>query len=164
MLVTSAWLAEHLQDKNLVLLHIGEKGEYEKAHILGAQSLTYLADISPAYQEGHLTLELLPVDQLKANFEKRGISDDSLVVVYFGKDWVTPSTRVIFTLTYLGLGDRTSLLDGGMPAWVASGHATTTELKTATAGNITPHPYPLSSSLTPRGLQRICIAACDRDH
>ena len=36
-----------------------------------------------------------------------GISDNSRIVVYYGKDWVTPSTRVVFTLDYAGLGSRT---------------------------------------------------------
>jgi len=142
MIVTPAWLAEHFKDPNLVLLHVGEKGEFEKGHIPGAQSVAFSADISTPYEKGKLSLELLPAEQLKANFERLGISDDSRIVVYYGKDWVTPSTRVIFTLTYFGLGDRTSLLDGGMPAWVAAGHETTTDVKAAALGKLTPHPHP----------------------
>jgi hypothetical protein len=38
-LVTTAWLAEHLEDPDLVLLHVGEKGEYEAGHIPGALSI-----------------------------------------------------------------------------------------------------------------------------
>ena len=38
------------------------------------------------------------------------------MIVYYGNDWVTPSTRVIFTLDYAGLGNQSSLLDGGMQA------------------------------------------------
>jgi 3-mercaptopyruvate sulfurtransferase SseA len=40
LVVSPAWLAEHLADKNLVLLHVGAKGEFEKEHIHGAQSIT----------------------------------------------------------------------------------------------------------------------------
>jgi thiosulfate/3-mercaptopyruvate sulfurtransferase len=142
MLVTTDWLAAHLQDPNLVLLHVGAKGEFETGHIPGAQPVAYTADIAVPFKEGALSLELLPVDELKANFERLGISDTSRIVVYFGKDWVTPSTRVIFTLNYFGLGDRTSLLDGGMPAWIAAGHAATTDVKAPTPGKLTPHPHP----------------------
>ena len=60
-------------------------------------------------------------EDFAARLQALGISDDSRVVVYYGKDWVSPSTRVIFTLDYAGLGDRASLLDGGMPAWVRDG-------------------------------------------
>jgi thiosulfate/3-mercaptopyruvate sulfurtransferase len=124
--VTADWLAQHLQDPKLVLLHVGEPQEYEAAHIPGAQ---YLARQSISTPAGSLPiLELPPVDQLRDTFEKLGIGDDSRIVVYFGKDWVTPAARVILTLDYLGLGPRVSLLDGGMPAWVAAGHATTKDL------------------------------------
>jgi thiosulfate/3-mercaptopyruvate sulfurtransferase len=87
-------------------------------------------------------LELLPVDQLKANFEKFGISDDSRIVVYFGNDWASPSTRIIWTLTYMGLGDRTSLLEGGMIAWKAAGLPVTTEVKAPSPGHLTPRVHP----------------------
>jgi len=143
LLVTPAWLTKHLQDANLVLLHLGEKSEFEKEHIPGAQFIT-LQDIStPRDPSGKgLTLELPPVEQLQAAFESRGISNDSRVVVYFGKDWVSPATRVIWTLAYLGLGDHTSLLDGGMPAWRAAGGALTSDRKTPAAGHLTPQLHP----------------------
>ncbi len=149
MLVTPAWLAEHLHDSDLVLLHVGAKGEFEQAHIPGAQPLLYSDDISTPHDmsNGHmaagtLMLELPPAEQLKATFEKKGISDNSRIIVYFGKDWFSPTTRTILTLTYLGLGDRTSLLDGGMPAWQAAGHPVTSEVKTPAAGHLTPHAHP----------------------
>jgi thiosulfate/3-mercaptopyruvate sulfurtransferase len=87
-----------------------------------------------------LILELPPVDQLKATFEKFGVTDKSRVIVYFGKDWVTPTSRVYFTLDYLGLGDRTAILDGGLPAWVAEKRPVTTEVSAPKAGSFTPHP------------------------
>src|SRR5262249_12127902 len=46
------------------------------------------------------------------------------------------------TLDYLGLGDRTSILDGGMPAWQAENRPVTAEVKASQAGNFTPHPNP----------------------
>jgi thiosulfate/3-mercaptopyruvate sulfurtransferase len=87
-----------------------------------------------------LILELPPVDQLKATFEKFGVTDKSRIIVYFGKDWVTPTSRVYFTLDYLGLGDRTSILDGGLPAWIAEKRPSTTEVVTPKTGSFTPHP------------------------
>ena len=111
MVVSTDWLANHLNDKSLVLLQVGDKKEYDAAHIPGAQYIQ-TSDISTPRGKG-LILELPPVDQLKATFEKFGVTDKSRIVVYFGKDWVTPTSRVYFTLDYLGLGDRTSILDGG---------------------------------------------------
>ena len=78
-------------------------------------------DLSIPRSEGALVLQLLPPDQLRAKLESYGISDDSRIVVYFAKDWVSPTTRVYFSLDAAGLGERTSILDGGMPAWKAEG-------------------------------------------
>ena len=138
MIVSTEWLAKHLNDDSLVLLQVGEKKEFDEAHIPGAQFIQ-LPDISTPRGQG-LTLELPPVDQLKAAFEKFGVNDKSRIVVYFGKDWVTPTARVFMTLDYLGLGDRTSILDGGLPAWRAEERAVTAEVRPVKPGSFTPHP------------------------
>lgn len=138
MLVSTEWLAKHLTDSNLVLLQVGEKDEYLAAHIPGAQFIT-VADLSTPRGSG-LSLELPPLDQLKTTVEKLGISNNSRVIVYFSKDWVTPTARVFLTLDYLGMGDHTSILDGGLPAWRAEGRAVTKEMVEAKPGQFTPHP------------------------
>jgi len=138
MIVSTEWLAKHLKDDGLVLLQVGDKKEYDAAHIAGAQYIQ-TADISTPRGQG-LILELPPVDQLKTTFEKFGVTDKSRIIIYFGKDWVTPTSRVYFTLDYLGLGDRTSILDGGLAAWIAEQRPVTTEVITPKAGNFTPHP------------------------
>jgi thiosulfate/3-mercaptopyruvate sulfurtransferase len=138
MIVSTDWLAKHLQDDSLVLFQVGDKSEYEAAHIPGAQFIQ-TADISTPRGSG-LVLELPPVDQVKTVFEKLGVTDRSRIVIYFGKDWITPTARVYFTLDYLGLGDRTSILDGGLPAWRAAGQPVTAEVKAVKPGSFTAHP------------------------
>jgi thiosulfate/3-mercaptopyruvate sulfurtransferase len=138
MLVTVDWLADHLSDPALVLLQIGNKKDYDKGHIRGAQFLEY-ESISTPHGQG-LMLELPPVEQLVSVFERLGVSNRSHVILYFGTDWVSPTTRVYWTLDYLGLGDRTSILNGGLVAWQATHHAVTTEIKPPAKGLITPAP------------------------
>lgn len=138
MIVSTAWVANHLNDDSLVLLQVGDKKEYDAAHIPGAQFIQ-TSDISTPRGQG-LILELPSIDQLKAIFEKLGVTDKSRIVVYFSKDWVTPTARVYFTLDYLGLGDRASILDGGLPAWQAEGKPVTAEIKQPKPGSFTPHP------------------------
>jgi thiosulfate/3-mercaptopyruvate sulfurtransferase len=75
-------------------------------------------------------------------FESLGVSNDSRIVLYWGKDWVSPTTRVFLTLDYLGLGDRTSILDGGFAAWTASGGPVTTEVASVARGTLTVTPRP----------------------
>ncbi|HXN24725.1 MAG TPA: sulfurtransferase [Candidatus Dormibacteraeota bacterium] len=138
MLVSVDWLSKHFSDPSFVLLHISKKEEYDAAHIPGAQYLEY-HDISTPHGAG-LMLELPPMAQLVSVFEKLGISNKSRVILYFGNDWVSPTTRVYWTIDTMGLGPRTSILDGGLPAWRAAGKPLTTEVKTATQGSITPEP------------------------
>jgi thiosulfate/3-mercaptopyruvate sulfurtransferase len=82
-------------------------------------------------------------DKLRSQLSALGISDDSRVVVYYGKDWVSPSTRIVFTLLYAGL-TRVSLLDGGMEAWTKDGHQVTDAAPPPRAGTLSPlTPTPL---------------------
>ena len=136
LLVSTAWLAAHQRDPNLVLLHVGDRGEYDKMHIAGARFVA-LDDVSVSDRSGKgLVLEMPPAEQLRQKLAALGISDDSRIVVYYGSDRVTPATRVIFTLDYAGLGDRASLLDGGMGAWTRDGHAVTDAATPAKTGEL----------------------------
>jgi thiosulfate/3-mercaptopyruvate sulfurtransferase len=127
VVVSTDWLAQHLNDPNLVLLHVGNRKEYDAGHIPGARYVT-LDDISVSSHDhdNGLMLEMPKPDSLRAQLEALGISSDSRVIVYYGNDWVSPATRVIFTLDYAGLGAGSALLDGGMGAWKAEGRALST--------------------------------------
>lgn len=131
------WLAQHMNDPGLVLIHVGDKAEYDTEHLPAAQFLQRQEISTPA--GSFPILEMPPMTQLQQAFESLGVGDDSTVVVYFGKDWVTPAARVVLTLDYIGLGDRVSMLDGGLPAWRAAGHETTSEVKLPKPGRLTPH-------------------------
>lgn len=150
LLVTTQWLAEHLADPGLVLLHVGDPAEYAKAHLAGARLISMhdlaaapmvmpAAPGAPPPPAGtELALEMPSPDVLHDRLEALGISDDSTVVVYFGNDWVSPSTRILFTLDYAGLGAHAALLDGGQPAWVREGHAVTAEVRAPRTGKLKP--------------------------
>ncbi len=125
LVVDAAWLKAHIDDPNLVLLHVGDKAEYPKQHIAGARFAAQQDVSASDHTDKGLMLEMLPPGDLRARLESLGISDDSRIVVYTGKDWVSAATRILFTLDYAGLGKNASLLDGGMPAWIAAGGAVT---------------------------------------
>jgi len=138
LVVSTSWLAAHLADPDLVLLHVGDKAEYAEQHIPGAR-LVSLRDMANSDHTGKgLILEMPAAEDLRGRLEKLGISDKSKVVVYYGKDWVSPATRVIFTLDYAGLGDRAVLLDGGMPAWRRDGHKLTSDVPPPGVGKLAP--------------------------
>ena len=88
-------------------------------------------------RQGDLLTELPAVAQLDSLFESLGVGDRGRIVIY-GE--TLPATRLFFTLDYLGLGDRVSILNGGLESWTRAGGVTTAE-----AG-----PAPVRASLTVR--------------
>ena len=137
LLVTPEWLGQHLNDPNLVLLHVGSKTDYFAEHIPGARFVD-LDDIADSDHEkpGALMLQVPSAESLRDRLANLGISDDSRVVVYYGTNWVTPATRVVFTLDLAGLGAKTSLLDGGMGLWKEQKRPVTREIATAKKGTL----------------------------
>ena len=139
MLVSTAWLAGHLQDPNLVILSIGQKAEYVHGHIPGALYLEY-ADTRLARSPVNLTFELPPVANLVEVFGKLGVTNQSHVILYFSQDMVSQTTRVFLTLDALGLGSQTSILDGGFPVWQSEGRPVSTERRLVVRGKLEPCP------------------------
>lgn len=138
LVVTTEWLGAHLHDANLVLLHVGDPRDYPAAHIPGAR-LVGLQDISVGDRTGGgLALEMPSADTLRARLAALGVSDDSRVILYYGKDWVSPTTRVFLTLQWAGVGDNVSILDGGMGEWTRAGHATSDEVPAPRTGSLSP--------------------------
>jgi thiosulfate/3-mercaptopyruvate sulfurtransferase len=135
-LVSTTWLAEHINDPDLVLLHVGDPALYPAAHLPGAR-LVSLDEMSVSDRSATgLSLQMLAPEDLRTRLEALGISDTSRIVVYEGQQWVSPATRVIFTLDYAGLGARTSMLQGGLRAWTEDGKATTDVVPAAKQGRL----------------------------
>jgi thiosulfate/3-mercaptopyruvate sulfurtransferase len=139
LLVEADWLAAKLPDRHVVVLHVGGKEGYDKAHLAGARRIEEENVARPHdMARGDLMLELPEAATLRATFESLGVSDDSEIVVYAGEGVPLQSaTRIVFTLDYLGLGARTSLLNGGLAAWQRAGRATTTAAPQIAAGHLT---------------------------
>lgn len=138
LLVDAEWLRKHINDPNLLLLQVGDKASFDERHIAGARGLT-LQDlhVSDRTMKG-LILEMPAPEDLRKRLESFGVSDDSRIIVYYGKDWVSPTTRILFTLEYAGLGARASMLDGGLDAWVRAGGAVTKDPTEPKTGKLSP--------------------------
>ena len=134
VLVSVDWLAEHLQDSSIVLLHVGmpsarSSGEFiPRARFMNYQEIVQVRD--------GLIVEMPPVDELIEPFEVAGVSDASLVVLY-GSPAHLPA-RAYVTLDYLGHGARTVVLDGGLEAWKAADHPVEATLAQGPRGLFTP--------------------------
>ncbi len=139
LVVSTQWLADHLGDANLVIVHIGhDEGDYRAAHIPGAR---YLAMNKFATGQNPPGTELLPPEELKKNLEEIGIGDNSRVV-YYSPDWDPMATRLFFTLDYLGHGNQAALLDGGLDQWTREKRSTSTQATDSKPGSLTVHLHP----------------------
>ena len=118
MLVSTAWLNDHIRDANLVILQVGGKAQFDSVHVPGARPVA-LADITLSASESKLSTELPPPERLKAWAEANGIGTESRIIVVPYDSTLQSSTRVFITLAYMGAMDRTSLLNGGLAAWRA---------------------------------------------
>lgn len=136
MVVSAQWLVDHLKDPKVVVLHVAEKeSDYRRGHIPGARFLS-----TDDFVEGDVA-ELPSADKLKAVFEKLGVSDDTRVVIYTTA-WPPTAGRAYYTLDYIGHGDKTSLLDGGVEHWLAEKRPTSSETPAVTPGKLTLHVHP----------------------
>ncbi len=133
MLVSTQWLADNLYDPNLVILHVGSRDSYAE-HIPGARFVTP-ADVAVTTEAQ--SLEMLPEAELRLRLSSLGIGDRTRIVVYYA-DAVPQATRVVFTLDMAGLGERTSLLDGGKIAWEREGRRLTAEVPAVRTGTLSP--------------------------
>jgi thiosulfate/3-mercaptopyruvate sulfurtransferase len=137
MLVSTAWLAAHLADPNVVVLAVGRPGEYEDGRIPGALDLKY-ADIVTRAGETSLTTELPPMERLAEVFGKLGVSNSSRVILYVSNDSLSLTTRAYLTLDSMGMGARTALLDGGLATWKSENRPVTKEVRAMKAAKLEP--------------------------
>src|SRR5690348_504854 len=71
LVVSTEWLAQHLHDPNLAIIHIAEKrGDYDKGHIPGAR---FLATGDFVAEHKMPMAELPSVEDLTKVFSKLGI-------------------------------------------------------------------------------------------
>ena len=139
MIVSTAWLAAHLNDPKVVVLHVARaRTHYDEGHIPGARFAGW--DEITATRDG-VPNELAPVADLQKLFERLGIGDDARIVLY-GDNSGLSAARAYFTLDYLGHGGRATLLDGGLEKWKAEHRSITTDLAEPRPARFTPRLRP----------------------
>ena len=126
-LVSTEWLASHLNDPDLRILDgswylpaMGRdaKAEYDAAHIPGARFFD-IDDISD--QRSELPHTAPPVEKFISRMRAMGVGDGHQVVVYDGMGLFS-AARVWWLFRLMGKTD-VAVLDGGLPKWVAEGRA-----------------------------------------
>ncbi|HVP15566.1 MAG TPA: sulfurtransferase [Terriglobales bacterium] len=137
ILVTPSWLAAHLEDPHLVVLHVASlRADYDAGHVPGARFLwpTRLAENTPEQ-----TSVMPPVEAMVRALRDLGVNNDSRIVICQTLGDVASAARMYLTLDRLGIGDRTSILDGGFEAWKAEGRPVSTARAAARRGRFVAH-------------------------
>ena len=143
LVVSPAWLAQHLNDRDVIVLQVGRKETYDAGHIPGARLVNYDAGAlrAPMDRSGPdpnpLILEMPAPEVLRNDLATLGISDDSQIVVVPADEYLSPSTRIVLTLDYAGLRN-VSWLDGGLKGWTEAGHALVTAVPEPKPGTLAP--------------------------
>jgi thiosulfate/3-mercaptopyruvate sulfurtransferase len=143
LVASSAWLAEHLNDRDLVVLQVGRKTTYDAGHIPGARLVDFDAGAlaAPMDHSGanpdQVMLEMPSTQALHDQLAALGISDNSRVLVVPADNYWSPSTRIVLTLDYAGLSN-VMWLDGGIKGWTDYGRALTAEVPAVKPGNLSP--------------------------
>jgi len=130
VLVSTDWVAQHLQDPKVRLVESDEDVLlYETGHIPGAVKVDWVADLNDP-----LLRDYVGRDRLQAVLKSKGINRDTTIVFYGDKNnwWATYSFWVLrlFGLTNL------RVLDGGRQRWAEEGRPLTTESTGYPEGNI----------------------------
>ena len=143
LVVSPAWLAEHLNDRDLVVLQVGRKATYDAGHIPGARLVDFDAGAlaAPMDHSGrspdHVMLEMPEPEALRQQLAALGVSNHSRIVVVPADNYWSPSARVVLTLDYAGLSNVT-WLDGGTKGWTDYGRSLTAEVPEVKPGNLSP--------------------------
>ena len=127
-LVSTTWLASHLNDPDLRVIDASwylpdmnrdGKAEYAASHIPGARYFD-IDEISDTRSE--LPHMVPPVEKFMSRMRAMGVGDGHQVVVYDGAGLFS-AARVWWLFRLMGKTD-VAVLDGGFPKWTAEGHPT----------------------------------------
>jgi len=121
VLVTTDWLAEHLNDDNVVVAEVDENPDlYDEGHIAGAVKLHWRDDLQDPVER-----DLVDKPTFERLMSERGIANDATLVVYGDKNnWF--AAYAYWYLKIYGHGD-VRILDGGRQKWADEGREFTTE-------------------------------------
>ena len=154
-LVTTDWLAEHLDEPGLRVVdirgyvkkrdvgegrqeaeYVAAREEYDEAHVPGAVYVDWTRDIVDP--EDPVPVQIAPPERFAEVMSSLGIGDGTRVVVYdhAGGQF---ATRLWWALMYYG-HDDVHVLDGGWKKWIAEGRPTTAEVPEPSLASFTPRP------------------------
>ncbi len=131
MLVSSDWVAKHLNDPKVRLVESNEDILlYDTGHIPGAVKVDWTTDLNDQTVRDYVDRA-----RLQTLLRAKGINDDTTIVFYGDKNnwW---ATYALWVLQLFGV-TNVKILDGGRLRWADEGRKLSTEVPSHPAGNIT---------------------------
>ncbi len=121
VLVTTDWLAEHLNDDSVVVAEVDENPDlYDEGHIAGAVKLHWRDDLQDPVER-----DLVDKPTFERLLSERGIANDTTLVLYGDKNnWF--AAYAYWYLKIYGHGD-VRILDGGRQKWADEAREFTAE-------------------------------------
>jgi thiosulfate/3-mercaptopyruvate sulfurtransferase len=121
VLVGTGWLAEHLNDSNVVVAEVDENPDlYDEGHVPGAVKLHWRDDLQDPVER-----DLIEKVEFERLMGERGIANDTTLVVYGDKNnWF--AAYAYWYLKIYGHED-VRILDGGRQKWIDEGRELTTD-------------------------------------
>jgi thiosulfate/3-mercaptopyruvate sulfurtransferase len=121
VLVSTDWVAEHLDDDSIRIVEVDENPAlYAEAHIPGAIGFDWKADL-----QDQVKRDFLGPEEFAELMGSRGISNDHTVVLYGDRNnWFAAYTYWYFL--YYG-HDKVRLMNGPREKWIAEERETTSE-------------------------------------
>jgi thiosulfate/3-mercaptopyruvate sulfurtransferase len=122
VLVTTQWLAEHLDDPSIRIVESDEDILlYDTGHIPGAQKIDWHADLNDP-----LTRDYISREGFESLLRRKGIDEDTTVIFYGDKNnwW---ATYAFWVFQLFGFANA-KILDGGRTKWEQDGREMTTDV------------------------------------
>ncbi len=148
-LVTTEWLAQHLDDLDLRIVDVRwylfdktrtGQSEYLRGHIPGAVWMDLDRDLASPRGQGPGRHPLPTPERFAQAASRAGIGESTFVVAYDDLG-AASAARLWWLLRYFG-HDQVSLLDGGITRWNAEGRPLQTEIPSVPVASFVPHPHP----------------------
>ena len=120
-LVTTEWVSDNLDNKNVKIIDIRKPENYAEGHIPGALNLSY----KELQVETNGVKGMIPSgDQIAAKLSSLGVESDDTIIIYdhIKNLW---STRLLWTLAVYGHED-TRMMDGSYGLWEKEGKTIST--------------------------------------
>jgi thiosulfate/3-mercaptopyruvate sulfurtransferase len=122
VLVSTDWLAEHLEDDEIIVAEVDENPAlYDEGHIPGAVKLHWRDDLQDPVER-----DLVEKAEFEALLGRLGISNDTTVVLYGDRNnWF--AAYAYWYLKIYGHEDA-RILDGGRQKWIDEGRELTADV------------------------------------